>query len=104
MEGVEGGVVVPGRNVGVRGVHSATGRDQTGSQTVSDRYLMCSHGRWSPGLVAAGGVGRCRQCSEAWKFSVWTDYEPPAPDCESTQSCRSAKGAEAGQRRLTHSN
>lgn len=62
----------------------------------SDTYPVCSWGRWSPGQEAAGwcgsaGVGRCRQCLEAGKLSVWTDYEPPALDSESTQSCRTGE-------------
>lgn len=48
-------------------------------------YPVCSRGVSGPGLGVAAwfgsaGVGRCRQCLEAGKLSVWTDYEPPALD------------------------
>lgn len=42
------------------------------------------------------GAGRCRQCWEAGKLSVWKDYVPPALDFESTLSCRSAGGGAEG--------
>lgn len=40
------------------------------------------------GWSGSAEVGRCRQCLEAGKLSVWTDYEPPALDFESVLSCR----------------
>lgn len=54
---------------------------------------MCRKGVWGPAAqwFGSAGVGRCRQCLEAGKLSVWKDYGPLALDSESTQSCRSER-------------
>lgn len=69
------------------------------TERINETYPVCSRGVGGPGPEAAGwfgsaGVGRCRQCLEAGKLSVWTDYEPRALDSESTQSCRSERERE----------
>lgn len=54
---------------------------------------------WGPAAqwFGSAGVGRCRQCLEAGKLSVWTDYGPLALDSESTQSCRSERERKRGR-------
>lgn len=57
---------------------------------------MCSREVWGPGMEAAvwfgsSGVGRCKQCLEAGKILVWTNYEPLALGSWSALNCRSER-------------